>query len=313
MLIAILIVGMFSLLFTACNSRPSEVQAQDIASRKVNAVATTGMIADIVRNVGGERVNVIGLMGPGVDPHLFKASAGDVRHLANADIIFYNGLHLEAGMAKVFERMENTQIHPVAVTDLIPRDKLLFPPEFNGNYDPHIWFNVSMWMQAVEQVRQALIERDPQNAVQYQENADHYLEELAGLQEYVLTQVSKIPPEKRVLITAHDAFNYFSRAYGFEVRGLQGISTATEAGTADVTTLADLIVERQIPAIFIESSVPQRNIEAVQAAVKAQGFDVKIGGELFSDAMGDGGTPEGTYIGMIRHNVDTIVRALTQH
>jgi manganese/zinc/iron transport system substrate-binding protein len=240
---------------------------------------------------------------------LYKASEGDVTRLAEADVVFYNGLHLEAAMTKVLERMHG-RVRAVAVTDTIDRSLLSRPPEFEGNYDPHVWFHVPMWMRAVEQVRDTLAEMDPSSASVYKANAERYLGELENLHEYVKRRAAEVAPEQRVLITAHDAFNYFGEAYGFEVRGLQGISTSTEAGTADVQALANFIAERKIRAIFIESSVPQRNVEAVQAAVRARGFDVRIGGELFSDAMGTPGTPEGTYIGMIRHNIDTIVNAL---
>jgi manganese/zinc/iron transport system substrate-binding protein len=264
----------------------------------------------VAKNVGGERVEAIGLMGPGIDPHLYKASEGDVARLQQADIIFYNGLHLEAQMGSVLERMADGRIRTVAVTDLVDRDLLLAPPEFKGNYDPHVWFDVSIWMKTVEQVRATLTEADPGSAELYAANADRYLAELADLHAYVLAQAERVPADKRVLITAHDAFNYFGRAYGFEVRGLQGISTESQASTSDVQGLADFITERQIPAVFVESSVPQRTIEAVQAAVRDRGFDVQIGGSLFSDAMGNPDTPEGTYIGMVRHNIDTIVSAL---
>jgi manganese/zinc/iron transport system substrate-binding protein len=269
------------------------------------------MITDIVKVVGGEHVEVTGLMGAGVDPHLYKASEGDVTSLQNADVIFYNGLHLEAQMGGVLERMGDSGIKTVAVTDKIDRTLLNAPPEFEGNYDPHVWFDVTLWMKAVEQVEETLIEVDPANRSDYEANAKAYLAQLDDLHQYVQEQAAKIPAEQRILITAHDAFNYFGRAYEFEVRGLQGISTESQAGTADVKALADFIVEKQIPAIFVESSVPKRTIEAVQAAVQAQGFNVGIGGELFSDAMGSEGTPEGTYIGMVRHNIDTIVGAFT--
>lgn len=295
-------------LLTACGQTTSSVET-DLSDQPIRVVTTVGMIADIVQAVGGERVEVNGLMGPGVDPHLYKASEGDVSRMAEANLIFYNGLHLEAKMGEVFEQMEG-RITTVAVADGIDQTLLLAPPEFEGAYDPHIWFDVTLWMKAVEKVRDTLSEVDPDHADLYQANAENYLAELEELHQYVKAQTEKVPPEQRVLITAHDAFNYFGRAYGFEVRGLQGISTATEAGAGDVQALAEFIAERKIPAIFIESSVPQRNIEAVQAAVKSRGFEVQIGGELFSDAMGDPGTPEGTYVGMVRHNVDTIVSAL---
>jgi manganese/zinc/iron transport system substrate-binding protein len=296
-------------LLAGCAASPVSSSAQDIASRQVRAVATTGMIADIVKNIGGERVQVTSLMGPGVDPHLYKASEGDVQSLGEADVIFYNGLHLEAGMARVLERMQDYR-RTAAVTDSIDRNILFSPPEFQGAYDPHVWFDVSLWIQAAESVRDTLSELDPSSADLYRRNADAYLEELRALDEYVRAQAERVPESQRVLITAHDAFNYFGRAYGFQVRGLQGISTASEASTGDVAQLADFIAERRIPAIFIESSVPRRNVEAVQAAVRARGFDVRIGGSLYSDAMGDPGTQDGTYIGMVTHNIDTIVNAL---
>jgi manganese/zinc/iron transport system substrate-binding protein len=298
-----------TLLVSACGPASSG-QDDDLSQRTIRVVTTIGMITDVVENVGGERVEVTGLMGPGIDPHLYKASEGDVLRLQQADIIFFNGLHLEAQMAEVLEQMADGRIRTVAVTDTIDRASLLAPPEFQGNYDPHVWFDVTLWMKAVEQVRDTLAEADPGSAALYQANAERYLGELADLHAYVQEQAQRVPEEKRVVITAHDAFNYFGRAYGFEVRGLQGISTEAQASTADVQALANFIAERQIPAIFVESSVPQRTIEAVQAAVRDRGFDVQIGGSLYSDAMGDEGTPEGTYIGMVRHNIDTIVTAL---
>lgn len=287
----------------------SKEQPDAPVAGKYRVVTTIGMITDIVENVGGDRVEVIGLMGPGVDPHLYKASAGDVQKLNSARLIFYNGLHLESKMADILAKMSgNTKT--VAVTDAVDRSLLLTPPEFEGQYDPHLWFDVKLWMNAVGRVRDALSEFDPDNTSAYQRNAQRYFVELAGLHAYVEAQANRVPTEQRVLVTAHDAFNYFGKAYGFEVRGLQGISTATEAGIADVQALATFIAERRIPAIFVESSVSPRSLEAVKAAVKSKGFNVEIGGELFSDAMGNEGTPEGTYIGMVRHNIDTIVKAL---
>ncbi|HEX6926222.1 MAG TPA: zinc ABC transporter substrate-binding protein [Longimicrobiaceae bacterium] len=296
--------GLLSLvLLLACSS----TEAND--SGALPAVATTGMIADIVKNVGGEHVSVVALMGPGVDPHLYKAREGDVRRLWRSRIIFYNGLHLEARMAEVLAHMDE-RTPTVAVAQAVDSTQLLAPPGFSGAYDPHIWFDVRFWMDATEAVRDGLTAVDPAHAEDYARNADAYVERLEELHAYVLRRAAEVPPERRVLVTAHDAFNYFGRAYGFEVRGLQGISTASEAGTADVQALADLIVQRRIPAIFVESSIPQRTIEAVRAAVQARGFEVRIGGQLYSDAMGSPGTPEGTYIGMVRHNIDTIVDAL---
>jgi manganese/zinc/iron transport system substrate-binding protein len=281
----------------------------DLSDRKIRVVATIGMIAEMVRQVGGERVEVEGLMGPGVDPHLYKASEGDVIRMASADIVVYNGLHLEGKMAGVFERM-GYRIRTVAVTDGIDREKLLRPPEFEGAYDPHVWFDVTLWMDAVKTLEKALTGMDPAHGVLYRANGARYLKSLELLDRYVRREALLVSPRKRVLITAHDAFNYFGRAYGFRVRGLQGISTVAEAGAADIQALARLIVENGIPAVFVESSVAPRYIEALQEAVKARGFRVRIGGSLFSDAMGDPGTPEGNYIGMVRHNIDTIVSAL---
>ncbi len=280
----------------------------DIALRKVQVVATTGMIGDAAINIGGERADVTVLMGPGVDPHLYKATAGDVSRLSSADLILYNGLHLEGKMTEVFEKMEE-QVTTVPVGENIPDDRLLTPAAFEGFHDPHVWFDVEMWKFAAEAVRDGYKQVDPTHAEIYDRNAEEYLAGLDALNTYVREQAESIPQDKRVLITAHDAFNYFGRAYGFEVRGLQGISTATEAGTGDVQQLSQFIADRKIPAIFVESSIPVRNVEAVREAVKARGFGVQIGGELFSDAMGDAGTEEGTYIGMVHHNIDTIVHA----
>jgi len=306
-----LILAVLIVMSLSCSSN-DETKTSSTDEETINIVATTGMIADMVSVVGGDKVKVRGLMGPGVDPHLYKASAGDVALLSKADLVFYNGLHLEGKMSEIFQQMTKRGIKTVAVTDGIDRKYLIAPPEFKGNYDPHVWFDVGMWSDTVGTVKESLIEFDPGNSDYYNNNAEAYLKELGELDKFVQQRADSLPEDKRVLITAHDAFNYFGRGYGFEVKGLQGISTESEAGTADVQALAAIIVERQIPAIFVESSVPPRYIEAVQAAVKSKGFDVRVGGELFSDAMGNPGTPEGYYIGMVRHNVNTIVNALGQ-
>lgn len=300
--------ALIAILLGACG-RVTTGEFRPVTDRTINGVATTGMIGDIVGQVGGDRVEVTVLMGAGVDPHLYKASEHDLRTLERADVIFYNGLHLEGGLGYVLEQMAS-RTRTQAVTDLIPREELRSPPEFEGNYDPHVWFDVSFWMLAVQQVRDTLIAIDPEHRVGYEERAAEYLARLAELDAYVFEQAARIPAEQRVLITAHDAFGYFGRRYGFEVHGLQGVSTATEAGTRDVQQLADFIAERRIPAIFVESSVPRRTVEALREAVRSRGWDVQIGGQLYSDAMGDAGTVEGTYIGMVRANIDTITRAL---
>ena len=288
-----------------------KTQSMADSTGKLKIVTTTGMIADAAKNIGGDRVSVTALMGPGIDPHLYKASEGDVRRMSGADLILYNGLHLEGKMAEIFEQMSKRH-HTAAVAEDIPAGKLLQPAEFQGNYDPHVWFDVSLWMQVAATIANTLSEVDPQGTEQYQANLKSYQQELDQLHEYVATQAGRVEADKRVLVTAHDAFNYFGRAYGFEVRGLQGISTAAETGAGDVAGLAQFIVDRKIPAIFVETSVPPRYIEALQAAVRSRGFDVKIGGNLFSDAMGDDGTPQGNYPGMVRHNIDTIVNALIE-
>jgi manganese/zinc/iron transport system substrate-binding protein len=275
----------------------------------LTVVTTIGQIGDAARIVGGEHVNVTSLMGPGTDPHLYVASASDVDKLTEADIVFYNGLFLEAQMEDILEQLGERQT-VVAVSSNIDEARLLPSSQYADEFDPHIWFDVTLWMSAVETVRDTLVEADPANAAAYEANAAAYLAELEALHAYVIEEAARVPEEQRVLVTAHDAFNYFGRAYEFEVLGLQGISTASEASTADVQNLARTIADRQVPAIFVESSVPVRNIEAVQAAVRDRGFEVVIGGQLFSDAMGNAGTPEGTYAGMVRHNIDTIVGAL---
>jgi manganese/zinc/iron transport system substrate-binding protein len=288
---------------------PEAPGSAKIKSGVINAVATTGMVADLVKNIGGDRVNVTALMGAGVDPHLYKAGEGDVARMSGADIIFYNGLHLEGKMSEVLEKISG-KVKTAAVADGIDRQLLLSPPAFQGNFDPHIWFNVEFWMKAAEHTRNVLKEFDPEYAQTYSKNCESYLARLHALNEYLKERSAMVSADKRVLITAHDAFNYFGRAYGFEVRGLQGVSTVAEAGAADVQALAAFIVKRKIPAIFIETSVPTRYVDALKAAVDAKGFQVKIGGSLYSDALGSPGTPEATYVGMVRKNIDTIVGAL---
>lgn len=291
---------------TGCDLK---IEKKITENEKIRVVTTIGMITDIVKNVGGDRLEVIGMMGPGVDPHLYKPTAKDIERLSSANIIFYNGLHLESKMGDILERFSgNTK--SVAVAEGINKSLLLTPPEFDGQYDPHIWFDISLWIKAVEVVRDTLVAYNPESESTYAANTDQYILKLNELQKYVSTQSERVPTDQRILVTAHDAFNYFGNAYGFEVHGLQGMSTVTEAGIADVKELATFIAERKIPAIFVESSVPVRSLEAVKAAVNSKGFDVQIGGELFSDAMGDEGTLEGTYIGMVKHNIDTIVSAL---
>lgn len=277
--------------------------------RKIRIVTTTGMIGDAVQNIVGEHAEVIALMGPGVDPHLYKATHGDLERLTEADIIFYNGLHLEGKMGEVFEKLG--RLKPVvAVSEDIPEERLRKVPGFQGAYDPHIWFDVSLWKEAVNKVSTFLQEYDSAHAEEYAQHSAKYLTKLDSLHEAVTNSVREVPETQRVLITAHDAFGYFGDAYGIEVRGLQGISTLSEFGLRDVTDLVNFIISRKVKAIFVETSVSQKSIEAVVEGCRQKNWDVEIGGSLFSDAMGAAGTPEGTYIGMVHANVKTIVESL---
>ena len=297
---------LFSLAFFSC-AKQEQKAGTSTAEGKIKLTATIGMVADIAKVVGGNEVDVQALMGAGVDPHLYRASAGDMEKLQKADIIFYSGLHLEAKMGEVLQKISSTR-KTVAVAESIPKEYLL--PFEESEFDPHVWFDVKLWKYATESVYKTLAEFAPQKKEVFKENYEFYLARLNELDEFIKKRASEIPQEKRVLVTAHDAFNYFSKAYGFEVRGLQGISTVSEAGAKDVQELADFITKRKLPAIFVESSVPEKNVKALQEAVKARGYDVSIGGELFSDAMGDEGSFEGTYIGMLTHNINTIIDAL---
>lgn len=278
-------------------------------TRPLEVVSTIGMIADVARNIGGERVHSVSIMGPGVDPHLYKASPGDVRAMSDADLILYSGLHLEGRMADVIVRMAGRHA-VVRVTETIDEALLRQPPEFAGHFDPHVWFDVTLWSKAAERIRDALAEKDPAGKDLYSRNATSYLAALAELHRYAKDTIATIPEDKRVMVTAHDAFGYFGRAYGLEVLAIQGISTDSEASLQDINGLVDTLVKRRIPAVFVESSVPRKTIDALVEGCRARGHSVAVGGELFSDAMGKDGTFEGTYIGMVVHNVDTITRAL---
>jgi manganese/zinc/iron transport system substrate-binding protein len=284
--------------------------SNDPGNDRIRITATVGMIGDIVRNVGGERVEVTSLMGPGVDPHVYKPTAGDVGRLDQAEIIFYGGLELEGRMTDIFAKIAKSGKPTYAVSDEIPAHLLRQLDGMSNHHDPHIWFDVTLWQLAVDSVRDHLSTHYPDDAATFAANAASYQAELTQLDQYIRDQVATIPEQQRVLVTAHDAFGYFGAQYGFEVLGVQGISTSSEAGTADIQNLVDFIVERRIPAMFVESSVSPATIEAVQAAANDRGWDVVVGGQLFSDAMGQSGTPEGTYIGMVTFNVNTIVAAL---
>lgn len=298
------------LIITLCTLAIISCKSDKKDNGKINVVTTTSMITDLVKNIGGDYINLQGLMGSGVDPHLYKASEGDVSKLSEADIIFYNGLHLEGKLVEVFEKMAHQNKKTIALSDALDERTLIGSELFASNYDPHIWFNVDYWKEATKYVVKQLSEALPEHQAVFKTNGEAYLNKLETLKTKLNKIIQTLPEDKRVLVTAHDAFNYFGKSFGFEVVGLQGLSTATEAGVQDVQKLSDFIIERKVKAIFIESSVPKRTIEAVKAAVNAKKYEVEIGGSLYSDALGNPGTAEGTYIGMFEYNVNTIVNAL---
>lgn len=275
----------------------------------IQMVATVGMIADVLQNITGPQVKIETLIGHGGDPHLYKPSPNDVRRLVNADIIFYNGLFLEGKMAEILKSYNRSK-PSVALGEALDPALLLKPQEFEGHYDPHIWMDIKLWSKVVHAAKESLKRFDPSHAAQYETNEQLYQKKLALLDDYVRTTIASIPREQRVLVTAHDAFHYFSRAYDIEVRGIQGISTESEAGLKDINSLVDFLVARKISAVFVESSVSQKNIMALIEGAAARNHQLKIGGELFSDAMGAEGTPHGTYLGMIEHNAETIAAGL---
>ncbi len=273
-------------------------------------VTTTGMLADAARNIAGDLATVEALMGPGVDPHGYTASQGDVQRLRQADLIVYNGIHLEGKMQDVLESLARSK--PVfALGDGLDPKKLRSVAAGAGTHDPHIWFDVPLWSSGVRELSVRMGEQFPQYREIFLRNAETYLDQLEQLDAELRTIYATVPAKNRVLITSHDAFEYFGAAYGFDVKGLQGVSTVAEFGLRDVTDLVNLITERRIPAVFIESSVPPRSIESVVEGCREKGHLVKIGGLLFSDAMGAEGTPEGTYRGMLLHNAHLITAALS--
>ena len=291
-------------LFFACESSPKQV-----ASDKLHVVATTGMVADLVQAIGGSAVLVDALMGPGVDPHLYKATQGDLSRLQEADLVVYNGLHLEGKMGEILEKLGRRK-PVVAVADGIPRKQLLQDTLFSGNYDPHVWFDVSLWAATVPVVRDALVQADSSQRDYFMAQAARYEQQLGDLHRWVRDTLQVLPEGRRVVVTAHDAFNYFGRAYDLVVRGLQGISTLSEFGLRDRVDLVNFLVEQGISAVFVETSVSTKNIESIIEGCRQKGHIVRIGGNLYSDAMGAAGTPEGTYIGMVQANVRTLIQSL---
>jgi manganese/zinc/iron transport system substrate-binding protein len=280
------------------------------AERPIRVITTVSMVTDLVKQVGGDRVEVAGLMGAGVDPHLYKATAADVSKLMQADVIFYNGLVLEGKMTDIFAKLARSKKFVYAVTEGAPEKRLLEPPEFEGHYDPHVWFDVELWAACAQTVVKGLAEFSPKDKAHFEQRGKEVAAKLRALHEWSLKKAGELPKDKRILITSHDAYNYFGRAYGFQVVGLQGVSTVTEAGLADMAKLVDFIKQKHVKAIFVESSVSPATIQRI-----ANDAGVKVGGELFSDAMGTPGQMEngydlGTYEGMIKHNLTTIVEAL---
>lgn len=302
--ITALLIGGMVLFQTGCAERPAPAEGP------YRVVATVGMIADIVREITGPLAEVDGIIGEGVDPHLYKPTARDVKAMQGADVVFYNGLLLEGKMTNVFVKLAASGKRVHAVTEDLGEISDYVASGEDGHHDPHVWMDVRGWIAATRVIERTLASFDPPNAATYQSNASSYRARLEALDAYAKRSIASIPETQRVLVTAHDAFQYLSRAYGIEVRGIQGMSTESEAGVKDIEDLVAFLVERKIPAVFVESSVSDKNARALLEGVAARGQTVIIGGELYSDAMGPAGSYEGTYVGMIDHNVTTITRSL---
>lgn len=301
------------LLCAGCISEPPDspaASAPDGDGSRYTIVTTTGMVTDIVQQVAGEHAAVEGIMGTGVDPHLFRPSTSDHAKLIAADVIFYSGLMLEGGLENALKKAQERGKPAYAVTEGIDPSYVRRPEHFEGHPDPHVWNDISAWSECVEFIAKSLAEYDPKHAAEYQQNAERYRAELAKLDAYAKSVIASVPEKHRVLVTAHDAFEYFSSAYAIPVKSVVGITTESEAGVEDINSLVAFLVENQIPAVFVETSVNSRNIEAVIEGASKRGWEVKVGGTLFSDAMGAPGTYEGTYIGMMDHNATVVARAL---
>ncbi|WP_298466786.1 zinc ABC transporter substrate-binding protein [uncultured Psychrobacillus sp.] len=292
-------------LLAGCNDKNNGKAEAD----KPLVVTTTGQVADAVKRIAGDMVEVKSLMGPGVDPHLYKATQGDLQVLEDADIIFYNGLELEGKMSDIFEKMKKEK-SVVAIGEVVPKERILNDEAHPELFDPHIWFDIDVWKIATQEITKTLTKEFSTNEEQFKENEIKFFQELDELNEWSKERISEIPKEQRVLVTAHDAFNYFGESNGMEVRGLQGLSTDAEYGLKDIQNVVNFLVEQNIKAVFIESSVSDKAMNAVIEGAKEKGHTIQIGGELYSDAMGAEGTEEGTYIGMYKHNVNTIVDSL---
>lgn len=303
------ILGLLLALSACASGEPKQNgAASEQADKKIRVVTTIGQIAEPISVIGGDRVEVQSLMGPGVDPHLYNATQGDIKKLDNGDVIFYSGLHLEGNMTEIFEQIGKNK--PVlAIADAIPKDRLL--QDDTQATDPHVWFDIDLWKTSLDSAVEELKLLSPADADYFEENKLKYFALLDELKAEAKDKLGQIPEEQRVMVTAHDAFGYFGRMHGLEVVGLQGLSTEDEIGLSDINGTIDLLLEHKVPAVFVESSVNPASINAVIEGAAKKGLDIKLGGELFSDAMGETGTTEGTYIGMYRHNVETIYHALT--
>lgn len=297
------------IIFSSCALQSGRIENK-MDDNRLKVVATTSMIADAVNQIAGDSISLYSMMGAGVDPHLYKPTKKDIDKIDQADLILYNGLYLEAKVAGIFSKMSSIK-HTTAVAETIADSLLRYPSAFKGHPDPHVWFDVSLWKTVVNEIAGALCATDPKNKKYYENNLDAYLDSLNALNLWVKEQINTIPPDQRVMVTAHDAFGYFGIAYDMKVLGVQGVSTVTEAGLYDITKMIDLLTERKIKAVFAESSVSPKAIEAVVEGCQARGHDIRIGGTLFSDAMGTKGTSEDNFLGMVRYNINTIVNALT--
>ncbi len=299
---------LMAVLLTACGGGADGSDADDGTLR---VVATTGQIGDAVEQIAGDTIELSTLLGPGIDPHLYVPTEGDVSRFSNADVIFYNGINLEAQMVRVLDQMASRGKTVVSIGDSMPEEKLLrWSLDDSKVFDPHVWNDPVLWSTGVELIRDTLVEASPDNASTFEANAQAYLDEIADTHAYVLQAIGSIPADSRTMVTAHDAFGYFARTYDIEVLGLQGISTESEVSTADVRAMVDQIVARKIPSLFTETSVSSKTMESLIEAAAAQGHTIAIGGELFSDALGEAGTDAATYTGMLRHNAKTISEAL---
>lgn len=308
--IQLLVFGIGSVVFlSACMEEESDGATSDNATDEpIQIVTTIAQIGEPIQMIGGERVEVQSLMGPGVDPHLYEATQGDITTLQNAEIVLYNGLHLEGNMEDIFTKLQETKT-TLALGETIDDNRLLKDEE--GAVDPHIWFDLDLWKEALNNATESLKEYSPEDADYFEQNKQDYFAKIDELKAEATKKLSSVPDAQRVLVTAHDAFGYFGRMYDIEVVGLQGLSTEDEVGLSDIQSTVDLLIEKQVPSVFVESSINQNSIQAVIEGAAKDGLEVELGGELFSDAMGEAGTEEGTYLGMYRHNVETVYEGLT--